>query len=77
MTYKYNLVSLDFDTVKQELIDDEQNKALEYLDTMSKEELNDIMFKCDDKVNTPRFDLHCDFLYEVCEMIKEKANGGS
>ena len=42
MTYKYNLVSLDFDTVKQELIDDEQNKALEYLDTMSKEELNDI-----------------------------------
>lgn len=72
--YKYNLISLDYHNIKQELIDDEQHGALEKLHEMSSEDLNNIILKADNKVNQPRADLHCDFLYEVVNILKGGSN---
>ncbi len=70
--YRFDVVSIDIDSIKQDFIDNEDKKGLKKLEQLSKDELQDVMYKVDDMFNNTRSELWQDFLYEVCEKIKEK-----
>ena len=68
--YKFDVVSIDIDSIEQDLIDNENSQALEKLDKLSVKELDDIMWKVDEMFSNTRAELWSDFIYEVCEKIK-------
>ena len=70
--YRFDVVSIDIDSIKQDFIDNEDKKGLKKLEQLSKDELQDVMYKVDDMFNNTRSELWQDFLYEVCEKIKEE-----
>ena len=70
--YRFDVVSIEIDSIKQDFIDNEDKKGLKKLEQLSKDELQDVMYKVDDMFNNTRAELWQDFLYEVCEKIKEK-----
>ena len=70
--YKFDVVSIDIDSIEQDLIDNENSQALEKLDKLSVGELEDIVFKVDNMFDSQRSELWIDFLFQVCEKIKEK-----
>jgi len=69
--YIFDVVSIDYDSIKQDLIDNEENKALEKLNNLSVKELENILWKVDEMFSNTRAELWKDYLYEVCEKIKE------
>lgn len=69
--YIFDVVSIDYDSIKQDLIDNEDNKALEKLDNLSVKELENILWKVDEMFSNIRAELWKDYLYEVCEKIRE------
>ena len=70
--YMFDVVSMDYDSIKQDLIDNENSQALEKLDKLSVKELDDIMWKVDEMFSNTRAELWSDFLFQVCEKIKEE-----
>ena len=68
--YKFDVVSIDIDSIEQDLIDNENSQALEKLDKLSVKELDDIMWKVDEMFSNTRAELWSDFIYEFCEKIK-------
>ena len=68
--YMFDVVSMDYDSIKQDLIDNENSQGLEKLDKLSVKELDDIMWKVDEMFSNTRAELWSDFIYEVCEKIK-------
>jgi len=69
--YRFDVVSIDYDSIKQDLIDNENSQALEKLDKLSVSELNDILLKVDNMFDSQRSELWIDFLFQVCKKIKE------
>lgn len=72
--FKFDVVSIDYDSVKQEFIDNKDTKSLEKLDKLSFQEWDDILWKVDDKFGDIRAELWQDFLYEICETIKKQGD---
>ena len=70
--YMFDVVSMDYDSIKQDLIDNENSQALEKLDKLSVKELDDIVWKVDEMLSNARAELWNDFLFEVCKKIKEE-----
>ena len=70
--YRYDVVSIDYDSIRQDFIDNNNSQALEKLDKLSVGELEDIVFKVDNMFDSQRSELWIDFLFQVCEKIKEK-----
>tara|TARA_R100000353_G_scaffold137938_1_gene98040 strand:+ start:726 stop:956 length:231 start_codon:yes stop_codon:yes gene_type:complete len=70
--FNYDVVSIDLDSINQHLIDNEDNQGLKKLEQLSKNELQDIVFKVDDMFCNTRSELWQDFIYEICQKIKEK-----
>jgi len=70
--YIFDIVSVDIDSINQEFIDNEDKQGLKKLEQLSKSELESIMWKVDDRFSNTRAELWQDFLYEVCEKIKEE-----
>jgi len=70
--YMFDVVSMDYDSIKQDLIDNENSQGLEKLDKLSVKELDDIMWKVDEMFSNTRAELWSDFLFQVCEKIKEE-----
>ena len=70
--YMFDVVSMDYDSIKQDLIDNENSQALEKLEKLSVKELDDIMWKVDEMFSNTRAELWSDFLFQVCEKIKEE-----
>tara|TARA_R100001530_G_scaffold92312_1_gene64107 strand:- start:403 stop:636 length:234 start_codon:yes stop_codon:yes gene_type:complete len=70
--YMFDVVSMDYDSIKQDLIDNENSQGLEKLDKLSVKELDDIMWKVDEMFSNTRAELWSDFLFQVCKKIKEK-----
>ena len=70
--YRFDVVSMDYDSIKQDLIDNENSQALEKLDKLSVKELDDIMWKVDEMFSNTRAELWRDFLFQVCKKIKEE-----
>jgi len=70
--YRFDVVSIDYDSIKQDLIDNENSQALEKLDKLSVSELNDILLKVDNMFDSQRSELWIDFLFQVCKKIKEE-----
>ena len=46
--YNYDVVSIDLDSINQHFLDNEDNQGLKKLEQLSKDELQDIVFKVDD-----------------------------
>jgi hypothetical protein len=70
--YMFDVVSMDYDSIKQDLIDNENSQGLEKLDKLSVKELDDIMWKVDEMFSNTRTELWSDFLFQVCKKIKEE-----
>tara|TARA_R100001244_G_scaffold54065_1_gene46826 strand:- start:986 stop:1261 length:276 start_codon:yes stop_codon:yes gene_type:complete len=70
--YRFDVVSIDIDSINQHFIDNEDNQGLKKLEKLSKGELENLMWKVDDMFSNIRAELWSDFIYEVCEKIKEK-----
>jgi hypothetical protein len=69
--YRFDIVSVDIDSIKQDFIDNEDKQGLKKLEQLSKSELESIMWKVDDMFNNTRAELWNDFVHEVCKKIKE------
>ena len=69
--YRFDIVSVDIDSIKQDFIDNEDKQGLKKLEQLSKSELESIMWKVDDRFSNTRAELWNDFVYEVCKKIKE------
>lgn len=72
--FKFDVVSIDYDSVKQEFIDNKDTKSLEKLDKLSFREWDDILWRVDDKFSDMRAELWQEFLYEVCDTIKKQGD---
>lgn len=70
--FNYDVVSIDLDSINQYLLDTKDNQGLKKLEQLSKAELQDIIFKVDDMFCNTRMELWQDFIYQVCQKIKEK-----
>ena len=70
--FDYDVVSIDLDTINQHFLDNEDNQGLNKLEQLSKDELQDIVYKVDDMFCNTRSELWQDFIYEICQKIKEK-----
>ena len=70
--FNYDVVSIDIDSINQHLLDNKDNQGLKKLEKLSKAELQDIVFKVDDMFCNTRSELWQDFIYEICQKIKEK-----
>lgn len=70
--FDYDVVSIDLDSINQHFLDNEDNQGLKKLEQLSKDELQDIVFKVDDMFCNTRSELWQDFIYEICQKIKEK-----
>tara|TARA_R110002124_G_scaffold106143_6_gene257646 strand:- start:438 stop:668 length:231 start_codon:yes stop_codon:yes gene_type:complete len=70
--YRFDIVSVDIDSIKQDFIDNEDKQGLKKLEQLSKSELESIMWKVDDRFSNTRAELWNDFVHEVCKKIKEE-----
>ena len=70
--FDYDVVSIDIDSINQHFLDNEDNQGLKKLEQLSKNELQDVVYKVDDMFNNTRSELWQDFIYEVCQKIKER-----
>ena len=68
--YNFDVVSIDIDSINQHFIDNEDDLGLKKLKKLSKEELENIMWKVDEMFSNVRAELWNDFIYEICEKIK-------
>jgi len=70
--FNYDVVSIDIDSINQHFLDNKDNEGLKKLEQLSKNALQDVVFKVDDMFNNARSELWQDFIYEVCQKIKER-----
>lgn len=70
--FDYDVVSIDLDSINQHFLDNEDNQGVKKLEQLSKDELQDIVFKVDDMFCNTRSELWQDFIYQICQKIKER-----